>query len=420
MIGTRFNRHDNGQKAATSPAGAGRFRPAVSIVDFRCEHCGKLLSVQAQFGQAVKCPHCHTKVTVPNGLALLPRPRVPGHETRPMPPAPDQGQPGGRQEDLAEAPAVQKAMTAVMPWVLSVFLHLGVGLIAGFITMVTVQHIQPAAADPVYVPGEDFSENAGGVIEPGDPGAEDSARQSLKQTVVTGYSHHDSTVTGTFGVTGEVASIISAGGGGGQAGGGWAQFGVGSGGSGHGPKSAFLGNGGNAHHVVFCIDASGSMAFAGQSGGSVFDVVREQMLKSISHLATVQDFDIVMFQEGPVIEMPARRLQPVTPETRTAAARWLGEVVPHGAGSDPVPCLNRCFDVLAHADKTRKGKQIFLLTDGAFPDNDAVLRCVRERNKAKDVHVFTYLMGQQDDESAVKLMRDIAVQTGGKYKNIAE
>jgi uncharacterized protein with von Willebrand factor type A (vWA) domain len=127
-----------------------------------------------------------------------------------------------------------------------------------------------------------------------------------------------------------------------------------------------------------------------------------------------------MFQEGPVIEMPAKRLQPVTPETRTSAARWLGEVVPHGAGSDPVPALNHCFDVLANADKARKGKQIFLLSDGAFPNNDSVLRCVKERNKARDVHVFTYLYGDQDDESAVKLMKDIAAETAGKYKNITE
>jgi uncharacterized protein with von Willebrand factor type A (vWA) domain len=237
---------------------------------------------------------------------------------------------------------------------------------------------------------------------------------------VTGYSHHDSEVTGTFGGTGQMAAIISAGGGGGLAGGGWAQFGPGSGGSGHGPRSAFLGSGGNAHHVVFCIDASGSMALAGRSGGSEFDNVRAQMLTSISRLAAVQDFHIVMFQSGPPIEMPARRLLPVSPETRTAAARWLGEVVPHGAGSDPVPALNRCFDVLAGADKARKGKQIFLLTDGAFPDNEEVLRCIKNRNKARDVHVFTYLYGEQEDQSAIKLMKDIAFETGGKYKNVAD
>jgi DNA-directed RNA polymerase subunit RPC12/RpoP len=391
----------------------------MATVDFRCEQCGKLLSVEAQEGQSVKCPHCQKKVTVPQGLASLPRPQVPGAEAPPAPP-PGQPSPDAPEEELAEEPAINKTMTAMMPWVLSVFLHLGVGLIAGFITMVTVHQVAHAPAEVPYVPGEDFSNDAGTVANPGDPGSEDSARQHEMQHVVTGYSHHDSQVTGSVGNTGQMAAIISAGGGGGQAGGGWAQFGPGSGGSGHGPRAGFMGNGGNAHHVVFCIDSSGSMAFASRAGGSVFDVVRVQMLTSISRLAPVQDFHVVMFQEGPAIELPARRLQPVTPESRSAAAHWLNEVVPHGAGSDPIPALKRCFDVLANADKARKGKQIFLLTDGAFPNNDDVVRFVKANDKAKDVHVFTYLYGEQDDESAVKMMKEIAVFTGGKYKNITE
>jgi hypothetical protein len=332
---------------------------------------------------------------------------------------PGQTSPEGAEQELGPVPALDKTMTAIMPWVLSVLLHLGVGLIAGFLTLATIQHINTqAGADAIYVPGEDFSQSPGGVTQPGDPGAEDTARQHDRQHSVTGYSHHDSEVTGSFAGTGQVASIISAGGGGGLAGGGWAQFGSGSGGSGRGPRSTFLGSGGNAHHVIFCIDASGSMAMANKGGGSEFDNVRAQMLTSISRLAPVQDFHIVMFQEGPPIEPPARRLLPVTPESRTAAARWLTGVVPHGAGSDPVPALNRCFDVLANADNARKGKQIFLLTDGAFPNNDEVLRCIKTRNKAREVHVFTYLYGQQDDPSIIKLMEDIAFETGGKYKNV--
>jgi len=76
--------------------------------------------------------------------------------------------------------------------------------------------------------------------------------------------------------------------------------------------------------------------------------------------------------------------------------------------------------MLANADNARKGKQIFLLTDGAFPNNDEVARCIKNRNKSHDVHVFTYLYGDQDDQSAIKLMKDIAIETGGKYKNVME
>jgi DNA-directed RNA polymerase subunit RPC12/RpoP len=396
-----------------SPGGSNPTRRswAMATSEFRCEQCGKLLSVEALEGQVVNCPHCRKRVAVPRGSASLPRPLVPKAEAPPETPV----------EEMVEEPAADKTMTALMPLVLSVFLHLGVGLIAGFFTIITVQHVKPQAdAGPIEVLGDTFSENPVGLKNPGDPGSEDAARQHDRQHEVTGYSHHDSLVTGAMGHTGDMAAVISAGSGGGQAGGGWAQFGPGSGGNGHGPKSGIFGSYGNAHHVVYCIDSSGSMAFASKNGGSVFDVVRGQMLYSISHLAPVQDFHVVMFQEGPVLELPAKHLQPVTPENRTAAAQWLNQVTPHGAGSDPIPALNRAFDVLANADKARKGKQIFLLTDGAFPNNDAVRKCVEQRNKAKDVHVFTYLYGEQEDESVIKLMKDIATQSAGKYKNITE
>jgi hypothetical protein len=333
---------------------------------------------------------------------------------------------GATEEEIVEESGSDKAITAMMPWALSLVFHLGVGLLAAFITMVTVHHVhQQAQAGSTYVPGDYFSECPGGVTNPGDPGSEVCRVQASRHTETVSENSHCIYWRGGLGFenrgliddTGPKAGDI-----------GinvcvtnrWAEIAQDSGGSGHGPRCCFICCGCNAHHVVFCIDASGSMAFPSKSGGSVFDVVRTQMLTSISHLAAVQDFDIVMFREGPVLELSAKGLQAVTPEGRTAAAQWLNQVTPHGAGSDPVPALNRAFDVLDNADKTRKGKMIFLLTDGAFPNNDAVLKCVNERNKAKDVHVFTYLYGELDDPNAVKLMKDIATQSAGKYKNIIE
>ena len=111
-------------------------------------------------------------------------------------------------------------MLALMPWVLSAFLHLGVALIAAFVTIV---HVAPTKQPPIempYVNDENFSDDPGGVVNPGDPGDQSEAHQHVRQdAAVTGYSQHDSEVTGSVGDTGNVASIISAGGGGGQVGG---------------------------------------------------------------------------------------------------------------------------------------------------------------------------------------------------------
>jgi hypothetical protein len=319
------------------------------------------------------------------------------HESGPTGAVPASGDP---EEELVAEPAADKATPAIMPWALRVLLHLGVGLLAGVITMVTVHQVNKLTTAAVYVPGQAFSESLGEVVNPGDLGSNDGrSRDGMKPE--TGSDDHRGPEQASAQTGGpfdsDTASKAS-----------------------DGPRCAFFGLPGNAHHVVYCIDASGSMAFASNNGGSVFDLVRIQMLTSISRLSEVQDFDIVMFQEGPPIGLNAKGLLPVTPENRSAAARWLNEVIPHGAGADPIPALNCAFDVLDNADGTRAGKQIFLLTDGAFPDNDAVLKCIRERNKAKDVHVFTYLYGEQDDPSIIKLMRDIAVETGGRYKNIAD
>lgn len=200
---------------------------------------------------------------------------------------------------------------------------------------------------------------------------------------------------------------------------GWDDYGVRPGVS-NAPKATFCGNGANAFHVVFLVDASGSMAVSSNGGESNWDLVRAKMLLSLAHLREVQDFAVLFFQEGAPLDMPAKRLLPANPENRAAAEKFITEVRCRGSGTDPVPALNRAFDLLAEADATRKGKIIFFLTDGDFRDNDAVLKCVRERNKNKDVHIYTYLWRWQGSESIVKLMKQIAQETSGKCKNVLE
>lgn len=394
----------------------------MTTVDFRCEQCGKLLSVDAQSGQMVKCPHCEKKVTVPEGLASLPRPQVPSVVAAGAAADSAQSAPPPQEEEeevLFEESSSNATVSRLMPWVLSVFLHVGMGLIMGFVGMLAVPQKEIIKAE-VIIAGDTFSETPGGVIEPGDAGTRSEARQSVKKTTVTGYSKNQSTIVGSTGDSGKTASLIGVAGGGGQAGGGFAKFGVGSGGSGHGPKAAFIGNGGNAHHVVFVIDASGSMSAPGRSG-NIFDIVKHKMVQSISKLAEVQDFHIIFFAESTPTEMPEKRLVPAAPEYKARAVRFLDDVVARGGGgTDPIPAVLRAFEVLQRADNTRKGKMIFLLTDGAFRDNDAVLRAIRDRNKTKEVLINTYLYGSTDDESIVKLMKNIAAENGGNFKIIQD
>ena len=173
--------------------------------------------------------------------------------------------------------------------------------------------------------------------------------------------------------------------------------------------------------MIFCIDVSGSMGVASGNAGPSIDMVEEKMLTSIAHLHEVQDFDMVFFREGKPDEWTPHRLMPATPENRRDAATFLSNITASGGGgTDPCEALVRCFELMSKADTARKGKQIFLLTDGAFRNNDEVLRTIKRLNTAHDVHIFTYLVGNDLDDTIIKLMKDIAAETKGKYKQIGE
>ena len=176
-----------------------------------------------------------------------------------------------------------------------------------------------------------------------------------------------------------------------------------------GPRSAFFGGGANAHHIVYVIDRSGSMV-------ETLDTVRTELLISISRLAPKQDFHLIMFAKGLPLEVPARRLMPATAENKEAAAKFLESVRAMGQ-SDPIPALQRAFAVLARADK-RPGRLIYLLTDGNFPDNAAVLAVLRKLNGGKQVAINTYLYGRRPPE-AEKVMRQIAKEHGGRYRYVS-
>jgi len=177
------------------------------------------------------------------------------------------------------------------------------------------------------------------------------------------------------------------------------------------PKTSFYGLSTNAHHVCYVIDRSGSMI-------DTFEIVRTETLISIGRLRPFQDFHVILFADGGGnnFELEHRRLVPAIDRYKEDSARFL-EPVRGGGKTDPVPALNRAFDVLGNADPRRPGKVIYLLTDGAFPDSQKVLDTIRKRNTgaAGDVIINTFLYKNRPPE-AVKVMKDIAAQNGGQYK----
>jgi len=389
----------------------------MTAVDFRCEQCGKLLSVEALPGQDVKCPHCQKKVQVPAALANLPRPQVPGMDgqanasTVTPPEVTPEGE--GELEPVGSGAAVG-TVAAMLPWVMSLFLHLGVGLILSFAGMMYVTS-KTVTVDDILIPGENFTKTPGGVIHPGSMSVSKEAAAARTEVSTGVKSTGASIITSS---SGQSAGLMQTMGGEGTAGGGMARMG-GMGGMGRGPKSKFFGTsgggGGNIHHVVFLIDRSGSMMIDNTIGA-----VKQQMKVSIRNLSEEQDFHIIFFsKKGETEELETRRLIPATEANKLKAAEFLDKIDGRGA-TDPMPALKRAVAVLKEANKN-PGKQIFLLTDAdekLDADVNEILGFVRDN--CKDVFINTYVFKTHGELGVTtsKMLQDISRMTGGQFKAI--
>ena len=70
----------------------------------------------------------------------------------------------------------------------------------------------------------------------------------------------------------------------------------------------------------------------------------------------------------------------------------------------------------------QKPQLIYLLTDGDFPDNKAVLDRIRNLNKEKMVRINTivFIDVTNADKAIVELMKQIASENGGVFKVVSQ
>ncbi|NQU75791.1 MAG: VWA domain-containing protein [Planctomycetes bacterium] len=185
-----------------------------------------------------------------------------------------------------------------------------------------------------------------------------------------------------------------------------------------GPK--LFGTGGNAHHVVYVVDGSGSMVDSLGRGRNLteFGPVRLELLHSIAELTAEQTFHVIFFFDTHLDEKRPCRLVSATDPDKCEAAKFLAGIVARGQ-TDPVPALKRAFEVLAQADRRKKGKLIYLLTDGQFPDNRKVLQTLAELNAGGKVQINTILLSYGLPE-AERVLKQIAKANGGVYKLVGE
>jgi hypothetical protein len=178
------------------------------------------------------------------------------------------------------------------------------------------------------------------------------------------------------------------------------------GGGGIGPKGPMFGHGGNAMKIAFVCDASGSML-------NKFSTLRRELANTIQQLRPTQSFDVIFFQEQNSASL-APSLVMATPQNKIGAENFMTDKVTPRGETNPIPGIDAAF-------KTQP-QLIYILTDGDFPNNDAVLKRIKELNKDKKVKINTIaFVGEGDNDTEfIKLLQKIADENGGRFNLVHE
>ena len=409
----------------------------------RCDKCGRLIDLEANKDGLVTCPSCHQQVrrsapNSPDDTVVIPF--ADDAVTKSLAPAeqsftaaettPANANQPAQSEQPTPAIVLQPAqvmqagpdepdvvigiMTKLMPWATSIFVHAAVLLILGFVTMV----IFPTRLTPSEVTVADAAIPQNITEQLDMASADDSQLQQQAVQQFTPQSWTDTAIPPTEGGGNEGTDtdapiglegngIFGAPGKGGGSGG--DGFGFTSGGG--GTAARFMGIPGSAYHIVYVCDRSGSMLDS-------LDDVKAEIIRSISRLQPVQTFHIIFFAAGKPVETEPKTLVYANEASKRGALLSLRKVVAEGQ-TDPMPALRRAFDALAQAPNKNRGKLIYLLTDGEFPDNDEVLKQIRVLNKDKAVCINTILYKHRS-ESSVAVLEAIAKENRGVFKFIED
>ncbi|HET6246816.1 MAG TPA: VWA domain-containing protein [Tepidisphaeraceae bacterium] len=161
-----------------------------------------------------------------------------------------------------------------------------------------------------------------------------------------------------------------------------------------------------ARRITFLCDASGSMI-------NKMATLKEELLKAVTGLNGTQSFSIIFFRDSQHPDVLDASLVAGTPQNKSKAGTFLEGVTATGS-TNPIPGIEAAF--------RQNPELIYLLTDGDFQDNDAVLNRIRELNKNHKVRINTIaFVGMNDTDTAfLDLLKTIARESGGKFRHVTE
>lgn len=314
---------------------------------------------------------------------------------------------------LAPVSNRKKWVEDVLPWVSSGVLHLGVILALVFLVTAVRQQVAVVREQTIIPDAANVADAGpvGGIINPGlgaDPNRRAAQDQVTDSTDLQVHTQRlNQALAGAPEGAGDSMLGVGAAGGGarGTAGGdsdrSGGVFGLPGGGGGGGPPASFVGVRTNALKIVYLCDASGSML-------SVFPALQRQLRLSIEGLKLPQSFGVVIFSD--TFKTLDNKLQLANPDNKRKASEFVTTLSASG-GTKPNAGIAAAFSL--------QPQLIYVLTDG-FDQGDPreVLEQFRKLNKDKRVKVNTILLKSADDPELVNLLKTIASENGGVYKEV--
>jgi len=325
----------------------------------------------------------------------------------------------------------QHWVQTALPFATSVILHLSIILVV-VVFFKVAPSVFKAVREQIIIPDAAMVSDApvGGIQNPGlgsDPnraarqdkldaadtsGLNDKKTQSLSQSLMGGAPADGAAETViSLGVhaglhsDGGVGAAMGAGNGSDSNESAVSPFGFPLGGGGLGPKSPFMGISGNARTIAYVCDASGSML-------TKMLQLKDQLRQSVAKLQPVQSFSVVFFADPDV--RPAafsQSLVMANPDNKLKFEKYLADI--RAAGStDPVPGLELAFKM--------HPQLIYLLTDGDFDDNKAVLDKINQlqaqANPKVKINSIVFTDPNRADKGIVELFKKISADSGGVMK----
>lgn len=371
-------------------------------------------------------------------------PAQPQHSPQPQPPP---GRPASLLPQAAAEPLAaprsllqNPAFQNIAPLLTSIVLHAAL-VILGFLTFKAVQeYVAPLVREQIIIPEAEMVSDRGpegGIPHPGlggDPtrdAAQDQFPDVPKESKGVAEKPGPAlqvSLMGGGGGEGESSGLIGIGpgglgtgrgvgrgigdglGAGGEGSGQLAPFGVPGGGGGIGPKSNFIGLGGNAKRIAYVCDASGSML-------EMFDWLRLELRRSIESLKPIQSFNVIFFQGEGTAAADKNSLMVANQSSKVRAYEFIDATYPRDK-TNPLPSLELAF--------RQNPELIYMLTDGEFPDNDAVIRFCRQKTadgKCK-INTIAFVTSTAKERAIdleyVKVLKRIADDSGGQFRYVSD